>query len=223
MTETETKEDFARRFTQAVMPSEENSFKSYFHRELWTPDQGAALVAGLDPETYRKGHAIEFEPKEYAKRDAHATKVLTHFLDDAEKGIWRKKDFKIAENEIYVSTWKFIKWLSERDIKMHERFFNQLLLTQMELYFEFTPTNIALRTASRRSRAYHEAYYLKKAEQLMETLREVLSPTEVYDHPHMQDVLRYIRELGGHYTKRTIVTSWLPKLIDSPIGRPQKI
>ena len=56
---TETDKDLSRRFAQAVMPSEENSFKAYFHRELWTPDQGAALVAGLDPETYRRGHGIE--------------------------------------------------------------------------------------------------------------------------------------------------------------------
>lgn len=37
-TKNETKQELAKRFAQAVMPSEENNFKGYFTRELWMPD-----------------------------------------------------------------------------------------------------------------------------------------------------------------------------------------
>jgi hypothetical protein len=57
---TETRENPAKRFADAFILSEENNFKSYFSRELWSPDQGAALVAGLDPETYRNGRSPDF-------------------------------------------------------------------------------------------------------------------------------------------------------------------
>jgi hypothetical protein len=189
---TEARENLAKRFVDAFVLSEENSFKSYFSRELWSPDQGAALVAGLDPETYRNGQALELDPKEYAKRSTHATAVLNRFLKDQEKGLWKKKDFKITENEIYISAWKFIKWISEKDIVMHKLFFNQLSLTQMELYFEFDPVETALRVASKHSREYHKAYYLKHAEELIQELRKSLSPTAIYEHPHMQNIQRYI-------------------------------
>jgi hypothetical protein len=43
------------------------------------------------------------------------------------------------------------------------------------------------------------------------------------EHPHMQNIQRYIRELGGKYKKRTIVESWLSKIVDRPRGRPKKI
>jgi hypothetical protein len=91
----------------------------------------------------------------------------------------------------------------------------------MELFFEFMPTNLALRTASKHSRDYHEALYLQHAEKLREEVSGI-SPSEIYRHPRMENIERYIRQLGGNYKKRTILESWLPKIIDSSIGRPKK-
>jgi hypothetical protein len=92
----------------------------------------------------------------------------------------------------------------------------------MELYFEFEPTRTALRVASKRSRAYHMAYYLKHAEELLKEQPD-LTPIQIYRHPRMENVERHIRELGGRYKKRTIVESWLPKVIDLKRGRPPKV
>lgn len=104
----------------------------------------------------------------------------------------------------------------------HNLFFEHLPLTLKELYFEFQPINSALRTAPRYSRAYHEAYYLDHARRHIDGIRPKPSPTEIYNDPHMQNVQRYIRELGGNYKKRTIVESWLPKIQKHPRGRPKK-
>lgn len=144
MNKTETKEEFTKRFAEAVMPSEENSFKGYFSKEIWTPDQCASLTAGLDPECYKRGRSFELPKKEYAKRAGYATSILNRFLDDVDKGIWQKRDLGTTEDEIYASAWKYIRWMAERGIIASKLFFNQLSLTLMELYFEFQPKDSAL-------------------------------------------------------------------------------
>ena len=66
------------------------------------------------------------------------------------------------------------------------------------------------------------AYYLKHAEELLKE-QPGLTPIQIYRHPRMENVQRHIRELRGHYKKRTITESWLPKVIDSKRGRPPKV
>jgi hypothetical protein len=222
MNKAETKEEFAKRFAEAVMPSEENNFKGHFTKELWPPDHCASLVAGLDPETYRNGKSLELPPKEFAKRTAHATAVLNRFLDDVDKDIWQKRDFKTTENEIYASVWKYIKWIAEQNIIMHKLFFNQLSMTLMELYFQFQPTDSALINAPKHTREYHEAYYLLNARELIKESGRQLPSTEIYNHPRMQSVQHYIRDHRGKYKKRTFLL-WLSKLRKLPRGRPKKV
>jgi hypothetical protein len=224
MTKIETREEFAKRFAQAVMPSEFNDYKAYLHNHLWSLDQCAALMAGLNPGCYKKGKSVELLEKEHNKRAQVATRFFHQLLDDIEKGNWRKHDLISIGDSIYVSAWKCIKWIAQQQILTDKLFFEYLPLPLKELYFEFQPINTALRTASRRSRAYHEAYYLDHAQKLKDwSGRKKLSPTEIYNNPHMQNVQRYIRELGGNYKQRTFVESWLQKLEERSRGRPKKV
>lgn len=218
----ETKEEFAKRFAQAVIPSEFNDYKAYLHNHFWSLDQCAALIAGLNPDCYKNGQSFELSQKEYKKRAKHATHLFQRLLDDIDKGKWRKHDLLPIDDAVCISAWRCIKWIAQRQLVTHKLFFEHLPLTLKELYFEFQSINSALRIAPRHSRAYHEAYYLDHARRLIDWNRPRLSPTEIYNDPHMQNVQRYIRELGGKYKKRTIVESWLPKIQKQTRGRPRK-
>jgi hypothetical protein len=80
MDKTEIREEFAKRFAQAVMPSEENNFKGYFTKELWPLDHCASLVAGLDPETYRnaKRSLIRASACHNPEKPAERQPLLSH-------------------------------------------------------------------------------------------------------------------------------------------------
>lgn len=104
--------------------------------------------------------------------------------------------------------------MAQNEIFPNKRFFNAISKELRWIYFEFQPRQIALRKANKYSREYHKAYYLEHAELLLSASAEnQLTPQEIYDHPEMQNVLRYIHELKGKYKKRTITESWLPDLL----------
>ena len=218
----ETKEEFVKRFAEAVTPSEFNDYIAYLHNHFWSLDQCAALMAGLNPDCYKRGKSVELPEKEHKKRARVATRFFHQLLDDIDKGNWRKHDLIGRDDSIYVSAWKCIKWITQQQLLTDKLFFEHLPLAMKELYFEFLPINSALRTASRHSRAYHEAYYLDHAQRFIDWKERNLSPTEIYKDPHMQNIQRYIRELGGNYKKRTILESWLPKIQKRSRGRPKK-
>lgn len=222
MTRMETPEEFAQRFSRAVMPSEENSFRSCLRKDYWSVDQFASLLAGLDPETYKRGKAQELPEKEYKKRAAGATHYFHLLLEDIEKKNWRRAHLIPVGDAICASSWRWIKWLAQQPIIPNPLFFEYLPLHLKELYFEFQPTESALRTALRHSRVYHEAFYLDHARRLLDWEVGDSTPSQIYKHPHMQNVERYIREMGGSYTRRTIVESWLRKLKTRSRGRPKK-
>lgn len=212
------------RFVKAMQPLPEDHFyKEALMQSMWSIDQFAALMAGLTPENYERGEKGNtlISEKVYAKREAYATKVFRQFLDQF-KSSKAPRGWVTSDNRIWMSSWRYIKWVVENDIPMNQRFFNELPLSLMELYFEFQPTHIALRVASKHSRAYHMAYYLKHAEKLLKEQPD-LTPIQIYRDPRMEHIERYIRELGGRCKKRTITESWLPKLIDLKRGRPRKV
>ncbi len=211
------------RFVKAMQPPTEDSiYKESLMGSLWSIDQFAALIAGLTPENYERGERGDTQISEnvYAKREVYATKVFDQFLDQFRSGTV-PQGYVASDNRIWMSPWRYIKWIAENNILINKRFFNELPLSLMELYFEFQPIPMALRVASKHSRAYHMALYLKHAEALLKEQPD-LTPIQVYRHPRMEHVERYIRELGGRYKKRTITESWLPKVIDSKRGRPPK-
>lgn len=86
MDKAETKEEFAKRFAEAVMPSEFNDYKAFLNEHFWSLDQSAALMAGLNPDCYKNGKSIELSEKEYKKRAKHATRFFQQLLDDIDKG-----------------------------------------------------------------------------------------------------------------------------------------
>jgi hypothetical protein len=213
--------EFARSFAEQVMPSELNDYKAYLHNQYWALDQCAALLAGLNPDCYTHGRSIHLPEKEFKKRSKRATQLFHQLLEDIEKQNWRKKDLLPAGEAVYVSAWKCIKWVAQERIFFHSLFFEHLPLHLKELYFEFQPINVALRTASRYSRAHQEAYYLDHVRRITEWSPQKLPPTVIYNDAHMQDIQRYIRELGGNYKKRTIL-GWISKEENRPRGRPKK-
>lgn len=230
---TDDKQSFTEKFLEAIgPPSEERIYQSYFNRDFWTIDEFSALIAGLTPENYKNGTKGTATVSDliFSERMAFANKIFGQFLDDLEKSpsvfldevkkTPNQKEFIITENFGFLSCWKFIKWIALNDIPMKRRFFEALPLILKELYVEFQPFAVALRTKSYYSRAYHEALYLEHAKVLLD--ESTLTPKELYDHPRMQNVLRTIRGLEGHYTKRTILESWLPKVIECKRGRPRK-
>lgn len=213
--------EFAKRFAEEVTPSEHNDYKAYFHNNYWALDHYAALLAGLNPDCYKYGKSVDLPDKEFKKRSKQATRLFFQLLEDIEKQNWRKKDLLPADNGVYVSSWRCIKWAAQQQILFHPLFFKHLPLHLKELYFEFQPMNDALRTSSRHTRAWHEAYYLDHVRRITEWSPRKLPPSEIYNHSHMQDIQRYIRELGGHYKKRTIL-GWIAKQDDRSRGRPKK-
>jgi hypothetical protein len=75
-TKNETREEFEKRIAEAVMPSEFNDYKAYLHNHFWSLDQCAALMAGLNPDCYKKGKPVELPEKEHNKRAQVATRFL---------------------------------------------------------------------------------------------------------------------------------------------------
>lgn len=211
-------DDLAKVFTT----TDNDAYKSAIESSLWSLDEASALIAGLVPENCKNGSKgfMNISEEEFLKRDAYAMTIFSQMLDDIDsKGTLAK--FIPHDNRIFLSPWKYVKWAAENSVEVHKRFFNALPLSLMELYYEFQPINTALRTAPKHSRNYHEALYLQHAKKLMKT-NPGINPSEIYRNAHMENIERYIRQLGGSYKKRTILESWLPKIIDSPIGRPKK-
>lgn len=213
----------AERLRQAMLPPlEEEIYLAAIRQALWSIDQFAALMGGLTPENYKNGTkgSTQITDDQFIKREAYATKVFSQFLDYMEETS-AVRDFVISDEHMFMSSWKFIKWIAENNIPMKKRFYTTLPLALKELYIEFQPISTALRTQPHYSRAYHEALYLQHAEELLEEFPS-LTPKEIYQNPRMENVLRSLRSKNGHYKKRTILESWLPKLMKRERGRPKK-
>ncbi len=210
-------------FLRAMAPPlEADIYQSHMKQALWSIDEFSALMAGLTPENYKKGTkgSTLITDEIFVKREAFATQIFSQFLDYMGKN-HVLEDFTTTDENMYMSSWKFIKWIALHNIPLKNRFFNSLPFTLMELFIEFQPINVDLRTAPLRSLAYHKALYLQHAQKLLKENPD-LKPMQIYKDPRMQNIQRYIRELGGNYKKRTFLDSWLPEIIVSPIGRPKK-
>ena len=200
--------------------SEDALYKSYFNKNFWTLDQFLALIVGFTPEKFTE--LIKFnKPFSQADDDKiyEALDIQERFISDIEYK--RIKHVQLIEKTIGMSPWKYIKWAAENEIPIIYKFFKCLPLHLMELLIEFQPLNSALRLIPTHRREYHTAYYLKQAEELIEN--NPMTNDQIFKHPNMQNVMRYIRELGGNYKKSTIIKSWLPQLHPTrKKGRPKK-
>lgn len=215
-----------RSFTEKILgipPSEEVLYQSHFKSDLWSLEEFCALMGGLSPERHKaiSEHKAENITQVDIKRLADAHKIFKQFLRHFEE-VYTTEKMHEVNGDFYMTPWKFIKWIAMHEIPIKERFFDSLPLYLMEIFFEFGSTNTSLRTQPQWSRAYHEAYYLKNAQLVIHASSQRLSRNAIYSHPRMQDVLRQVRQLGGHYTKRTITDIWLAKLEECKRGRPKK-
>lgn len=203
-------------------PTEDDRYKAYFKEDWWSIEEFACLMAGTIPEVYQ---GVLAEDEKYVtvknlKRALEANKIIRQFLAEIEeiRVIERIRDDK----NLTMSTWRFMKWAAVKDLPIKQRFLDALPLALLEIYLEFSPGNSPLHTKPKSSQAYHRAFYLKAAGNLIGKFEYRPSRNEIYAHPHMQNVLRQIRALRGHYTKRTITDAWLARLEERKKGRPKK-
>jgi hypothetical protein len=207
-----------------VPPSEEVLYHEHFQKAIWSLEDFCALMGGLSPQKYKEIIEKKFEypatPSDFrCLEDAQKIqrKFIKHFGE-----IFLTDKIHIANGHCYMTPWKFVKWLAMNNIPIKDRFLDALPLYLVEIYLEFQLINFPLRARSSRSRVYHETLYLKNAREISQTSPRRLSRKEIYSHPRMQEVLRQIRNLGGHYNERTITDVWLAKLENCPRGRPKK-
>ena len=200
--------------------SEEELYKSYFHQNFWTLDQFSALIVGLSPEKFHKLTKSKKKlPIKEKNKFFKALNIQKKFLKDVENK--KITYFQFIEKDIGMSSWKFIKWSAENNISIIVKFFKCLPLYLMELLIEFQPMNTDLRLMPTHRREYHRAFYLKHAEEL--TYNNSMTNEQIFQHPKMQNVMRYIRNLGKNYRKSTVIKSWLPNLFPNrEKGRPKK-
>lgn len=210
--------------TLKLEPSEEEVYKSCCNQDLWTLDEFCALMVGLTPKRLSDIGKKQGElpnPKEL-RQAIQALNLSTRLLAEVQKD--GKDGLRLIKNEFYMSSWRYIKWVSLNEIPINNKFFENMPLILMELFFEFRPINVALRTKSKYCREYHEALYLRHAEELIKNTPKRLTRKEIYKHPRMQNVLHDLKDHAGspvRYRKRTITDSWLKKIDKQPRGRPK--
>lgn len=114
------------RFVKAMQPlTEDHFYKESLMQSMWSIDQFAALIAGLTLENYKRGERgnTQISKNVYSKREAYATKVFGQFLDQFRSGT-APRGWIANDNRIWMSSWRYIKWVVENDIPMNQRFFN---------------------------------------------------------------------------------------------------
>lgn len=211
-------------------PKEKDRYESYFNNDVWSVNEFGSLVSALDPTRLEKVKKVK-NPLQYTKEETkalNANKLINRFLQDClEKNRENPREIRFLGNDLYLSCWRYIKWIAENQISITKRFIEHLPLYLLELLQEFQPINIDLRTAHISSRQYHRARYLKMAEQLIQqAYPHRMSREEIYQHPSSQNLLReFVRSMGAPkmYAKRTVIESWLPLIDPNPErGRPPK-
>ncbi len=195
-------------------PDFEKEYNDHIIKELWSKDEFSALTQRLLPRRYKEIVEETFDLKQLSsnerKQALAAIKLNNKLLLDIENK--KIETVYFIEKETLISPWKCIKWMAENKIPPKTMFFKALPLHLIELFLEFQPINNTLRNGEKKSLEYHRAYYIKAAEELIKNERRLMKPKEIYNHPHMKGVYRYLRELGCRCLKRTIMESWIPKI-----------
>ena len=208
---------------QAIIKNltEEERFRHSCSCPDWTSEGFSALIALMSPELFRQSLTSNNLSAETIDQLREALNLRGKLLIDLKKE--RPIDYVISGNDIIMPAQNYIKWAASNKIPLKWKLIKNLPNTLVSTFLEFQPVNIVLRTGYKYSREYHRAYYLQKAEELMEREGREMTPTEIYKHPYMQNVLRYLRELSCDAKRRIIVERWLPKICNCKRGRPPKI
>lgn len=214
--------DLASQLYRSLFPTEDDQYKNLCKRDLWTLQEFSCLMAGTIPEVTQ---GVFVGNEKYLsltniKRARQANRIYIKFLDDLIDG--REVEHLVDKEKYTMSAWRYMKWAAAKNSPMKQRFIDALPFMLLEIYLEFIAGNSPLYTKPTSSLAYHKSLYLKAARHLINKCKYRLSRDDIYNDPHMQNVLRQIRSYGGHYTKRTIKNSWLASLEKRKKGRPKK-
>lgn len=206
--------------------SEEDLYRDYFNKELWSIKEFAALMAGITPEKFEKIHDSKNKKVSFKEFDQYklANRIYGKFVRSIKKE-FSIEDFHIIKKDIGLSPWRYIEWMASHQIPIKKRFFKTLPLYLIELLHKFQPLETAVRTTPKWTRQYHESLYLQNAQHIMERSKKKLTRQEIYNDPYMEYIRRTFKDEDGRqvtYTKRTIIDSWLPKIDPQKRGRPPK-
>jgi len=205
---------------ESMFPSEIPVDTSYFTKDLWSLREFCILINNMRPEDFVDICSQNTLTEVQIERISNARNIYKSLLRHSNEICLHEK-IKKKSDDFFMSPWKFIKWCAKKGIPLPQDLLYILPISFLEIYFEYIPDNSPLKTHSKYSREYHEALYLKNARQIRQSLPNA-SYQEIYEHPHMQKTLQYIRTFGGKYKKRTVINSWLPKLEKRKRGRPRK-
>lgn len=199
---------------------EEELYKSYCQKELWTPYEFAALMGGLSPprcQAILEGTATDITPEELKK-----IKISNQVLKKLFRRKVTEKKSETLKKDAVMTAWRFIKLAVLEEIPFRFGFFKHLPPYLMEIYLEFQPADVALRTSPTWSKRYHFALYKRRAEELLAD-NPRLTAREIYRRTKgVRDTFVNASGYRVSYAKRTITESWHPKIQKSPRGRPRK-
>jgi hypothetical protein len=204
----------------------EEIYQSYFEKTFWTISEFCSLMAGLTPDEFEKiddkdnKTVTETEFKKYC----HANKIYKKIVN------WINKDIPIEQfywngEEMILTPYKYVKWSAENQIPFKKKFVKSLPLYLLEVILESQPIEKTIKTRPQWGRDYHEAIYLKNAEQIINKSKKRLSREEIYNHLQMKYIEMTFKNKDGtrkKYKKRTITESWLRKIDHQKRGRPRK-
>lgn len=210
--------------------TEEDRYKSFFSRDVWSAEEFGALVCGFDPTRLKEILNEKIFPKnlQEEKKANESLIIANQFLADL-VGLCEENPLEVnsLEGGLYLSCWKYIRWLAKKNIKMKVRFLRALPLNLLELFEAFDPENETLRNANIYSSEYHQAKLKVNVEALLQRNHpKKMRHIEIYNDPSIQKVLHSFRSDKNKprwYKKDHVIKHWIAKWNrDCPRGRSSK-
>lgn len=202
-------------------------YSRHFIRHYWPIESAACLLKGVLPEKFRE--FAEEETTTLTKEEFRSYQDVVE-LQKRLLIYFKKNHFKVEgyfdenEKDLCFTPKTILQWTAKYSIPMNEKFYSSLTPSLKQEYIEYHPLFAPLRTKPKTSKAYHRAFYLRNAIELLADLPINYSPKNIYEHPLMKNVLRQIQGMKGRPKERTIRERWIPLLFPKRTkGRPQKI
>lgn len=209
--------------------SEEQAYKAYFKKAGWTIAEFSALIVGLTPDEYQTINDPNNSSvtKKQFEQYKQSNKIFSSFIKDNLKSpdTIDLNGIHSIEEGLYLSPWRYIKWIAEKQIPFKRKFMSALPLHLLELIQEFSPHNHGLKTIPQWKREHHKLLYQAHALKLIESSKQRLSRDEIFRHPQMEYIARTFIGKDNkqiRYKKRTITESWLAEIDPQKRGRPRK-
>ena len=202
---------------ESMIPSGPPLDEAYFSKDSWSLWEFCLLAHRLRPEDIDTPRD-EWNEYELERFDA-ARKFYQKFRKHVKEIAFEEAIIDLSAG-LHMSPWKYMKWCARKSIQLPPLTTQSFPLSFSEQYLEFLDPLIS---KPKNSRDFHQATYLQYAA-VVRRQYPAYSYPQIYDNPHMQKVLRHISSgRKKPYTRKTILTSWLPKLFGKlSCGRPHK-